>query len=428
VEGIRKSMSDYQVPSGSTAKLDRVDGELRIGKKARLESPSGKIVVTGRVYFEGDADVNCDLECDSLETSRRLPPFFGPVRVNGNLVVHKNLNVTSSIDAKGEIRAEEIDGGGRIVAGSIICKNIRITGIIEVKNKLEVEESIDIGGKLIAPTTVKLRDLDVNGMADIGGGSISGHTKIKGKLDCKSRLEFGDIQVFGKASLSGNCSGSSASTFGALSVNGNFKCDEIRVDGKTDVRGNCESSKIEVNGKLDVSGSLSIADKMEIHGSTEVTNDIKGSNIQVAGKLKANSIIISDQALITGTVETKHGLKAKSIVIGSGSRCEGPLVGEQVEVGKSGMNVMAWGTKWVGQNINLKLTGRPTRVDDVYGTSVYLREFSTARKVFSQNVELEKASSVDQVVYSGEFKKPSGNSVYMNHPPEKVNKLPPPPI
>ena len=48
------------------------------------------------------------------------------------------------------------------------------------------------------------------------------------------------------------------------------------------------------------------------------------------------------------------------------------------------------------QSINLKLTGRPTRVDDVYGTSVYLREFTTARKVFSQNVELENASSVDQ--------------------------------
>ena len=149
---------------------------------------------------------------------------------------------------------------------------------------------------------------------------------------------------------------------------------------------------------------------------------------KLLGSSKLSKIIISSEALITGTVETKYGLKAKSIVIGSGSRCEGPLVGEQVEVGKSGMNVMAWGTKWAGQTITMKLTGRPTRVEDVYGGFCEFETVCNGQEDIFARRRIGKSSSVDQVVYSGELKKPSGNSVYMNHPPEKVEKLPTPPL
>ena len=46
-----------------------VDGELKVGNNATIEASNGKnVIVTGGVYLEGKAYVNCDLECDSLES------------------------------------------------------------------------------------------------------------------------------------------------------------------------------------------------------------------------------------------------------------------------------------------------------------------------------------------------------------------------
>ncbi|MGI0091239.1 MAG: hypothetical protein ACREBS_05980 [Nitrososphaerales archaeon] len=423
-------MSDLDVSRGGMAKLDRVDGALTVGNRARLESTSGKIMVTGSAYFEGDARINCDFECNSLKVGQSAR-HGGSLKVNGNLVVHNKLEVSRSLNVEKELRAEEIDVAGRIEADTLVCKRVKVGGVLTVKTRLESSELVDVGWKAEIPGTVKLHDLAVGGLADIGGGSISGTIEARMKFNSRLELEFGELRVFGKATLPANCKGRKISTFGKLLVDGNISCEEIQIEGVTEVQGNCESSRIEVNGKLEVSGSLSATDKIEIHGSTNIVDELRGASLQVAGKLATSKIIISGETNIMGVVETKQGLKAKSIVIGSGSRCEGPLVGEQrVEVGKSEMNVMAWGTKWAGQRITMRMIGRPTRVQDVYGTFVYLREFTTAARVFAQNVELEKGCLVDQILYSGEVKMPGDDKkcVYINHMPEKVEKLPSPPL
>ena len=387
-------------------------------------------MVMGGAYFEGDANIDCDFECNSLKVGQSAR-HGGTLRVKGSLFVHNKLEVSRSLEVRRELRAEEIDVSGKIEADSLICKMVKVGGILKVNTMIESSELVDVGWMMKIPGTVKLHDLTIGGLANIGGGSITGIIEARMKFDSKSELQFGELRIFGKATLPANCTGKKISAFGRLLVNGPINCDEIKVEGSTDVRGNCKSSSIEVHGKLDVLGSLLIIDKIEIHGNVNVRNEINGSNLQVTGNLEATKIVISGEANITGAVETKSGLKAQSIVIGSGSRCEGPLVGERVEIGKSGMNVMAWGTKWAGQNITMRLTGRPTRVENIYGTSVYLREFATARRIFSQNVELEKACSADHLTYSGEIKFPEGNnknSVFINHQPEKVDKLPIPPL
>jgi len=45
------------------------------------------VTVTGCASFEGNADVDCDFECDSLRVDR------GKLNVSGNLTVHNGLDV-----------------------------------------------------------------------------------------------------------------------------------------------------------------------------------------------------------------------------------------------------------------------------------------------------------------------------------------------
>ena len=360
-------MTDNEVPAHGTAKLERVEGNLRVGKKARLESDSGKIIVTGGVYFEGGADVNCSLECDKLRVDH-----FGVVRITGDLTVHSELDIVHSIEVSGAISAETIMGEGKIRSNSLAAKKIRANGVMEVKTSLVAEESIEVNGKLDAPGQVNLRDFTITGQANVGGGKILGRIDVRGKFEADSKIEFGDLHILGTTELPSGCEGRKVSTFGKLNVLGDFRCDQIEVQGTTNVRGNCDSVKAWVRGKLEVSGSLSATEMLETFGTTEVSQKFTGGNLRVGGKLLANQVILTEDADIAGRVEAKEGLKARKLIVRSGSRFDGTVVAETVEVGASYMNIGSWQSDWMGQSMSLRLIGKESKVQNIYATNVHL--------------------------------------------------------
>ncbi len=222
-------MADYHVPRGATVKLDRVEGELTVGHHATIEASNSNLVsISGGAYFEGAAEIDCDFECDSLRVSSG-----GILKVQGDLAVHKLLDVDHSIEVSGSIRAAEIDVGGRINARNLSCTLMRVGGKVEVTDKLEAE-SLNVGGKVEAPGVVTIRDFDVGGQAELGGGKISGKIHVGGKFEAESKLEFGDLWVIGRTSLGAGSKGTRISTNGKFSVSGDFECDEMEILGKSE--------------------------------------------------------------------------------------------------------------------------------------------------------------------------------------------------
>ena len=54
-------MADYVVHRGTTAKLGRIEGDLKVGHGAKIEASEGDLVyVTGAAVFEGSAEIRCD--------------------------------------------------------------------------------------------------------------------------------------------------------------------------------------------------------------------------------------------------------------------------------------------------------------------------------------------------------------------------------
>ena len=199
------------------------------------------------------------------------------------------------------------------------------------------------------------------------------------------------------------------------------------VSGLTTVRGDLASSDVVVNGKLDVSGSLSTKGMLEVDGSCEVGGELAGTDLRVGGRLKASKALLSNQVDIAGEVETVKGLKAKSIVIRTGTRCRGPLVGERVELGKSGLVLANLGTRWAGQSIMMRGIGRMTDAEDAYGADVVLGSNARCRRIFAERVELSDGCIVDQVTYTQDLRR-SGGRQFLTHPAQKVAELPPFPL
>jgi cytoskeletal protein CcmA (bactofilin family) len=146
--------------------------------------------------------------------------------------------------------------------------------------------------------------------------------------------------------------------------------------------------------------------------------------LRISGKFTANKITVKEEADISGKIETKQGLKAKLVTVRSGSRCEGVLIGERVEVGKSAD--LSYGSWRLGLGAHWAAIGGMAKVDDVYAEQVVIGQMSRAGRIFAGTVKLEQGSSAEQVTYTNELKVDLGAAV--NEPPQKVDNLPKPPF
>src|SRR5437763_13605284 len=81
-------MGDVSVDRGATAKLGRVEGDLRVGEAARIEPEDKVIQVTGRVSCDGDAEFHGSLSCSAVSARH------GKIRIEGDL------------NAKGEVQVD----------------------------------------------------------------------------------------------------------------------------------------------------------------------------------------------------------------------------------------------------------------------------------------------------------------------------------
>lgn len=417
-------MEDTIVRRGETARLERVEGELRVGKGARILPlrKGSDVVVTGGAHFEGDSNIASSFGCTSLEVKRG-----GVLVVDGDLSVRGRLDVTHSVEAKGEIRAGEVDVGGRVKSRSLECSGfVRVGGRIRVEDKLSAK-SLDVGGEVICGGKVSLGDLNVGGVVEVGGGVISGKTRVGGKFVSSSPLEFGELQVFGQISLPSNCKGKKVSSYGRLSVEGDFTCGELEIRGHASIDGNCKSVSVESTGRLDVVGAF-VGGSVVSTGDTKVSGELRCDDLKIAGSFGASKILVKNDLELLGRAEAKEGTWATSALVGSGSNLSGALVAKRVVVERSYGVVSNWGSKFAGQVAVFRLIGKETRVGDIYAGEVRLGRASRCGRVYAETVEFDEGCIMEEINYTRELRGPL-DKVHLNRPfPRKVATLPDPPL
>lgn len=417
-------MPDYQIPRGSRAKLDIVDGDLKVGNRATIEAMDGRLVgINGNAYFDGDCHIECSFECKSLTVKHG-----GTLRVNGDLIVHDLLDVLHSVNASGLIDAGEIDVGGRVKSKSIRCKDrIRIGGQLDVRESIEANQ-LGVGGQASAGGTVKLQELQVGGVAEIGGGLVLGKIQVGGKFQSKGPLEFGEIQVYGKIELASDSKGKKISTYGKLTAEGDLECSELELLGRAEVKGDCKTERVQSSGRLTVGGTLQVIREASIWGQTDIEGEVKGNDLRLAGRFKAKKISATDVIELAGYVAANEGLKARTVLIRGGSKCEATVVGDKVEVGRSYDVVSNLGSGFAGQTAMLRLIGKETRVGDIYASEATLGKASRCGKVYAETVIFEEGVIVEEITYTKEIHGPI-ERVHIERPfPKKVERLPDPPL
>ncbi|EMR73314.1 Integral membrane protein CcmA involved in cell shape determination, partial [Thaumarchaeota archaeon SCGC AB-539-E09] len=147
---------------------------------------------------------------------------------------------------------------------------------------------------------------------------------------------------------------------------------------------------------------LNLSGPLKVGGRAEVRGELKAYNIHVGGRIEAKKIEVVGE-IKTSTLRTIHGAKAKRIEIGRRGEVEGPVVADYV------------------------LSRDRARFEDIYAKRVVLRRGSRARNIYAEEIEIEGKCRI-----SGELKYTESldfeRDVRFEHPPEKAESLPQPPL
>src|SRR5437867_2879764 len=103
-------MPDHVVGRGETARPGRIEGDLKVGRNATIkaESAGGKVVVTGNVFFDGAATIDCSFECNAIVALAKRHTG-GIIKVHGDLDVRRAVDVADSLEVDGTATADDFD-------------------------------------------------------------------------------------------------------------------------------------------------------------------------------------------------------------------------------------------------------------------------------------------------------------------------------
>src|SRR5438309_10175411 len=155
-------MGDVTVPRNATVKLARVDGQLHLLERARVQAEGeSPIKVSGEVTCDGDAEFEGSLSCSRLNIEHGKVEISGDLKSTGEIdVEHGELRINGSLDASSvevdarlfigkSATAHDFDIGGTLdVGGSITATKVDVGGSFRVEGEASVEE-IEVGGRVV---------------------------------------------------------------------------------------------------------------------------------------------------------------------------------------------------------------------------------------------------------------------------------------
>lgn len=214
-------------------------------------------------------------------------------------------------------------------------------------------------------------DLKIHGTGSSSGGkyktiSIMGEGKIEGDVDCI------DIKVYGEGKIKGQ-----------------LKAEEtIDIKGHAAIKGNLEGETLKLQGDIQFCGAS--VEKAEIMGNINAENDFNAEDFKLEGGFKIGGLLNADK------IEINLYWPCKALEIG----------GSEIKVKKeTRLNFLGLKNLFMPNGSSKELTVNVVEGDDV------CLEYTQAKIVRGNNVELGPGCDIEFVEYKNDFKKDDESKV-----------------
>ncbi len=401
-------MTGKIVPPRSTATFSVVEGDLDVKRQAVVkgEGSPPKVVVAGTIHAEDDSIFDCSLSGDELDAKGRII-VKGDLEIrNGVIVDEGSLTVLGSMTAKKAdvsrnlrvektLDVEEVDVGGHLeVGGSTVANDIDVCGMFKADGKVKAK-NIDVCGSVKVWADIDVEDnVDVGGTIVVEGGKVN-KVDVGGSFISKKPLSFCRIDVGGSVKLAGGSVGGSIEVGGICKVAGDLKFDAIDVGGVIKIEGSAEGAEIDVGGKIHTEGALTLSGALEVGGKADIEGELSAQKVEVGGSLRAPKVTVHSTVTVGGFIDTKEGVHASVVRIGTRGKVRGPIKADEVFV------------------------GRRAYVEDIEAKRIVLHRNARARNLRGEEIELESGCRISGKIYYT-TRLDTDRNIRFTEPPEKV--------
>src|SRR2546422_395477 len=245
-------MGDVTVPGNATVKLARVDGQLHLLERARVQAEGeSPIEVSGEVICQGDAEFEGSLSCSRLNVDHGRVEISGDLKSTGEIdVQHGELRIDGSLNAS----------------------------------------SVEVDARLFVGKSATAHDLDEGGE----GRTID----VGGRFESKGNLTFESIDVGGTVEISGNGEGEEVDIGGMLEVSGNLHLKrDLEIGGKARIGGSLKLASLEVGGMIEAD-LIEAEDEVEVGGRLRTTKGTKAKTIELGHRSEAIGVLVGGRVKI----------------------------------------------------------------------------------------------------------------------------------
>ncbi|NHJ46454.1 MAG: hypothetical protein FK733_01580 [Asgard group archaeon] len=385
-------MSEQIIERGQTIELDKVNGNLKIGKDATIIAKNKSITVNGSIVNRGG------FVCEGSLVARNIRVKNGSAEILGNLELQQYAQVDNRLDVNGSVICPDISVGGSLyIETDIQSDSVKVGGTVKIGNKAQVETiktggtlkifgesnvgSITVGGTVKLLQTAQIDSIKVGGTVKVTGGRFA-YIKIGGSFKSTEKVEINSMDIGGTVKAEDDVIIEDLSVGGSFTAGKNLQFGRIDIGGTIKIYGNATGKTLKVGGTISCQENLTCEEKLLIGGSCIVEKVIDAQDIEVGGKIVAKFINakyfkIKRRGEVSGTVN------AEIIIVSS----------------------------------------RAT-ADDLYGKDIRIEENARVRNVYGDSITLEEGARVSgEILYTSDFYAEDGVKA---KEAQKVDALPSP--
>ena len=193
--------------------------------------------------------------------------------------------------------------------------------------------------------------------------------------------------------------------------------------GEGKIEGDVDCNDLKIYGEGTIKGDLTVEETMDIKGHAAIKGDLEGEKLKIQGDIEFNYVTV-DEAEIMGNISVKEDFNAEKFKVEGGFNINGLLNADEIEIylywpckvheiGCSEIKVKRESKlSFFGLKNMIMPNGSPKGLtaDVIEGDEIYL-EYTNARVVRGNEVELGPGCVVELVEYKNEFKQDEGAKV-----------------
>jgi cytoskeletal protein CcmA (bactofilin family) len=234
------------------------------------------------------------------------------------------------------------------------------------------------------------QNLNLTGNGTAAGG-IYNNVKIIGEETINSDLDCIDLKLVGTCEFRGNVKARTAKLTGTADIKGNLEVEEFTVIGNINIDNDAVVKEFKIYGESIVKGNASV-EKANIFGFLDISGECNTENFIAKGPFKIGGL------LNAGNIDIEMHCKCHIKEIG-GERIS-IRRGTDVLIKKIIKSFYMPKDFYLGQLVT----------DTIEGDDIYL-EYTKARVVRGNNIEIGPGCEIDLVEYKNTFKQHEASSV-----------------